>query len=160
MYERPSGPLHETTRILHNRGRTLSGSLSSIVGPTSLDSIIATLQEKERDANSLAKQNGWEYTVISELNTSSLASCGMFWKKGETWIVLAFRGTDPLEFEEWVRDFEFGSVEMHDRIDEWGTGEHFFSLRLTTTDAVGLAHAGFANKLFESKEDGGASPYC
>lgn len=45
---------------------------------------------------------GIEFEVVSELNTVSSAFCGLFWDPKSNWIVVAFKGTGPIEYGEWM----------------------------------------------------------
>ncbi|KAG9014715.1 hypothetical protein FRB94_010562 [Tulasnella sp. JGI-2019a] len=48
---------------------------------------------------------GINFAVASELKTTSQAYCSVFWDPRSKWVVVAFKGTDPLSVEEWTTDY-------------------------------------------------------
>ncbi|KAF8309375.1 Alpha/Beta hydrolase protein [Cantharellus anzutake] len=50
------------------------------------------------------KRTGLSYAPISELNSSTSAFASFFWKGGGNWIVVAFKGTGPIDFPDYVTD--------------------------------------------------------
>src|SRR6266540_1838361 len=63
------------------------------------------LEEAERSIESQAKQWGLGFTSLSELNSYGGPYAGMFWNKEKNFIVVAFKGTTPTYFSEWLIDF-------------------------------------------------------
>lgn len=45
---------------------------------------------------------GLDFEPVSELNSTSSQFCGLFWDPKSNWIVVAFKGTGPIEFGEWL----------------------------------------------------------
>jgi hypothetical protein len=64
-----------------------------------------------------------EYEPVSELNSASSSFAAMFWDKRMNWIVLAFKGTSPAEFDEWLTDFDITRVEAGHRLPGYKQGE-------------------------------------
>ncbi|KAG8998841.1 hypothetical protein FRB93_013408 [Tulasnella sp. JGI-2019a] len=87
---------------------------------------------------------GIEYEPVSELNSSSAAYCSMFWDKSANWIILAFKGTGPTDFAEWMTDLDYTMTHG----GSWLKG-------------FGRVHGGFADRIFprDVKELGGRRPY-
>ncbi|KAG9123916.1 hypothetical protein FRC07_013527 [Ceratobasidium sp. 392] len=75
--------------------------------------------------------SGIEYEPVSELNGVGSAFAALFWHPNEPWIVVAFKGTSPTEFDEWVTDLTF-------------TREHIG----THIPGFGKVHAGFKARMF------------
>ncbi|QRW26960.1 Lipase (class 3) [Rhizoctonia solani] len=53
------------------------------------------------------QSSGIEHEPVSELNGVGSAFAALFWHPKEPWIVVAFKGTSPTEFDEWVTDLTF-----------------------------------------------------
>jgi hypothetical protein len=51
-----------------------------------------------------------EYEPISELNSSSSSYAAIFWDRRMNWVIVAFKGTSPAEFDEWLTDFDITRV--------------------------------------------------
>ncbi|PVF94692.1 alpha/beta-hydrolase [Serendipita vermifera] len=83
----------------------------------------------------LVAQLGVEYEPVSELNSASSSYASVFWDKNSNWIVLAFKGTSPSEFDEWLTDFDVTRVEA---------GHHLPSYK--------QIHRGFKKRLFPEHE--------
>ncbi|KAJ9478904.1 Lipase_3 domain-containing protein [Pseudozyma hubeiensis] len=92
----------------------------------------------------VANEWGLNYASISELATNTSPLCGAFWHPDHNFIILAFKGTDPVEFKEWAIDFTFDYTDGR----AWLPG---FS----------KVHAGFYDQLFpqDLNHATGAFPY-
>ena len=90
----------------------------------------------------LAGQLGLEYEPVSELNSASSSYAAMFWDKRANWIVLAFKGTTPTEFDEWLTDFDITRV----LAGRWVPGYQEI-------------HRGFKARLFPEEETRRRTPY-
>ncbi|CCA77374.1 hypothetical protein PIIN_11351, partial [Serendipita indica DSM 11827] len=81
---------------------------------------------------------GFEYEPLSELDSASSAYCAAFWDKMSNWVVVAFKGTSPPEFDgqlsvssrdsadaliEWLVDFDYTRVPIGEYIPGYGTGK-------------------------------------
>jgi hypothetical protein len=55
--------------------------------------------------NTFSKEHGLCWVPVSELSTTSQAFCSIFWDPLAKWMVVVFKGTDPISFEEWLVDF-------------------------------------------------------
>ncbi|CUA72251.1 Cullin-7 [Rhizoctonia solani] len=75
--------------------------------------------------------SGIEYEPVSELNGVGSAFAALFWHPDEPWVVVAFKGTSPTEFDEWVTDLTF----TREDISHWIPG-------------FGKVHAGFKARMF------------
>ncbi|KAJ1310414.1 hypothetical protein OPQ81_007149 [Rhizoctonia solani] len=75
--------------------------------------------------------SGIEYEPVSELNGVGSAFAALFWHPQEPWIVVAFKGTSPTEFDEWVTDLTF----TREDIGHWIPG-------------FGKVHSGFKARMF------------
>lgn len=67
--------------------------------------------------------SGIEYEPVSELNGVGSAFAALFWHPNEPWIVVAFKGTSPTEFDEWVTDLTFTREDIGHWIPGFGKGE-------------------------------------
>ncbi|KAF8682425.1 Alpha beta-hydrolase [Rhizoctonia solani] len=77
------------------------------------------------------QSSGIEYEPVSELNGVGSAFAALFWHPKEPWIVVAFKGTSPTEFDEWVTDLTF----TRENIGHWIPG-------------FGKVHSGFKARMF------------
>ncbi|KAF8610123.1 alpha/beta-hydrolase [Ceratobasidium sp. AG-I] len=75
--------------------------------------------------------SGIEYEPLSELNSVGSSFAALFWHPREPWIAVAFKGTSPTEFDEWVTDLTF----TREDIGKWIPG-------------FGKVHSGFKSKMF------------
>jgi len=157
MYERTSSPLHNALDDLvrkrhkhpHRRQSTVVSQpgdlLQDYVGHDDAQEVtkhLHTNPEEDALAN-FADSLGLRYATISELNSQGSAFCGMFWDPESTWIILAYKGTSPTEFEEWTTDFSFNPRDVGHWIRGWGK-----------------AHGGFVDKIFPRRIRAGARlPY-
>ncbi|KZT37545.1 alpha/beta-hydrolase [Sistotremastrum suecicum HHB10207 ss-3] len=85
-----------------------------------------------------------QYAVASELNSVSSAFSALFWDAHSNWIVVAFKGTSPTEYDEWVSDFTY-------LLEEAGEYIRGFS----------KVHRGFLKRMFPtpSEDKSGRQPY-
>ncbi|CAE6418675.1 unnamed protein product [Rhizoctonia solani] len=77
------------------------------------------------------QSSGIEYEPVSELNGVGSAFAALFWHPSEPWVVVAFKGTSPTEFDEWVTDLTF----TREDIGHWIPG-------------FGKVHSGFKDRMF------------
>ncbi|KAG8824039.1 hypothetical protein FRC17_009190 [Serendipita sp. 399] len=103
-----------------------AAKIRSLLRASPGDDLIATL------ASSL----GLEYEPVSELNSASSAYAAIFWDKTSNWVVLAFKGTSPFEFDEWLTDFDITRVHAGHRLPGYE-----------------MVHRGFKNRLFPENHD-------
>ncbi|KAG8748706.1 hypothetical protein FRC10_000097 [Ceratobasidium sp. 414] len=66
--------------------------------------------------------SGIEYEPVSELNGVGSAYAALFWHPQEPWVVVAFKGTSPTEFDEWVTDLTFTREDIGMHIPGFGKG--------------------------------------
>ncbi|EPQ30931.1 uncharacterized protein PFL1_01829 [Pseudozyma flocculosa PF-1] len=83
---------------------------------------------------------GLHYRSISELGTNTSPVCGAFWDPNSNFIILSFKGTNPVEFKEWALDFTIRYTEG----GAWLPG-------------FGKVHSGFYESLFPSDIRQGAT---
>ncbi|KAG8818843.1 hypothetical protein FRC17_010677 [Serendipita sp. 399] len=76
------------------------------------------------------KKWGFEYEPVSELDTASSAYSAAFWDKRSNWVVIAFKGTSPPEFDEWLVDFDYTRVDLSGYIPGFSSAHHGFKNRL------------------------------
>ena len=162
MYERTSEPLQgalkSTREALHkalpSQKPTVDPSISqpgevlqTAVGSATAKKILASLHQnnnEESEMASFAARLKIEYATVSELNSQSSAFCGCFWDPKSNYIIVAFKGTEPTEFDEWAGDFSYEPVEAGDYIRGFGR-----------------VHGGFMERIFPRRiEPGERLPYC
>jgi len=86
---------------------------------------------------------GMKYSTVSELNSQTSAAVGMFWDPKSTYIILAFKGTQPDEFVEWSGDFSYEPRDAGNWLRGWGK-----------------VHGGFLERVFPRKiAPGSRVPY-
>lgn len=78
--------------------------------------------------------SGIEYEPLSELNSVGSSFAALFWHPREPWIVVAFKGTSPTEFDEWVTDLTFTREDIGKWIPGFGKGWLLVSLLKTEAD--------------------------
>jgi len=83
--------------------------LTSLFDPSEAQHIIATLDNRadggEEPIHQFAERYGICFATASELKSTSQAYCSLFWDPNGSWVLVAFKGTDPRSFEEWTTDF-------------------------------------------------------
>ncbi|KAG8803178.1 hypothetical protein FRC18_007363, partial [Serendipita sp. 400] len=89
----------------------------------------ATLDDAGIIATVLQKW-GFEYEPVSELDTASSAYSAAFWDRKSNWVVVAFKGTSPPEFDEWLVDFDYTRVDVSGYVPGFSTAHHGFKNRL------------------------------
>ncbi len=83
----------------------------------------------EESIKDQASKWGLEFTFITELNSLGGPYAGMFWSAEGNFIVLAFKGTTPAHFSEWLTDFLIQKIDAR-------------------THLYGQVHEGFYTSLF------------
>ncbi|QRW14667.1 Lipase (class 3) [Ceratobasidium sp. AG-Ba] len=80
-------------------------------------------------------ESGIEYEPVSELNGVGSAFAALFWHPQEPWIVVAFKGTSPTEFDEWVTDLTFTREDIGMHIPGFGKVHSGFKARMFPDEA-------------------------
>lgn len=113
-------------------------------GHKSAQQIRALLHGSEGDnvITSLVERLGLEYEPCSELNSASSSYAALFWDKKMNWVVVAFKGTSPAEFDEWLTDFDITRVDAGHRLPGYQQ-----------------VHRGFKNRLFPDQGTSHRTPY-
>ncbi len=108
VYERDVGAYHEAARSVQYNKEL---NKKFLVGPDSLTEAGKEAYKKlgyaDRKINQVANEWGLNYASVSELATNTSPVCGAFWHPDFNFIILAFKGTNPVEFKEWAIDFTF-----------------------------------------------------
>lgn len=108
VYERDVGVYHEAARSI-KRSKELNKKL--LVGPDTLTDAGKDAYKKLGDADGrireVANEWGFNYSSVSELASNTSPVCGAFWNPDYNFIILAFKGTNPVEFKEWAIDLTF-----------------------------------------------------
>lgn len=90
----------------------------------------------------VANDWGLKYSTISELATDTSPLCGAFWNPKYNFLVIAFKGTNPVEFKEWAIDFTFNYTDGR----AWLPG-------------FTKVHSGFYNQIFPQKLSEATEPF-
>jgi len=99
------------------------------------------IEDDEKEVKKQAEELNVNFTTISELNTDDGGSfCGMFWSDTENFIVVAFKGTTPTNFAEWLGNLTFQCVDARNYL-------------------FGQVHRGFYNYLFPIDEESAGKNY-
>ncbi|KAG8988026.1 hypothetical protein FRB93_004309 [Tulasnella sp. JGI-2019a] len=120
MYERDTRPMHNavdaaqinshSTKVTPSATNGTPGAvLRSLFAATDINHILDILDEDstagEAPIHKFAQEHGICFATASELQTTSQAYCSLFWDPRGTWVLVAFKGTDPISFDEWTTDF-------------------------------------------------------
>ncbi|KAF8323587.1 Alpha/Beta hydrolase protein [Cantharellus anzutake] len=112
----------------HGPGRLLE----DLFGEQKSDDVSQALDsEGDRKIREFCAKFGIDFEPVSELNNTSSAFAGLFWDPNSNWIILSFKGTGPIEFGEWLSDFNAFMVPV-------GTHVNLFS----------KVHKGFKERVF------------
>lgn len=106
MHNNPTEPLSLARKTSKIGSATPGTLMRTLVGDANLRSVFASSENQgtEDDAmHTWAETYGVCYEPVSELASLSQAYCSLFWEKTGTWVVVAFKGTDPRSFEECQR---------------------------------------------------------
>jgi hypothetical protein len=124
--------------------------IASICGSAGLSALIHALyfsNPEEAKIRRIAHERlGMHYATISDLNNTGSAFCSLFWSAKDSttsdeegaFVVVAFRGTAPTEFGEWLQDFRIQMREAGLWVTGFGRGM-FFSGHCS--DSVALTHS-------------------
>ncbi|CDR99151.1 hypothetical protein [Sporisorium scitamineum] len=108
VYERNVGAYHRAAQTAHKYKKQ---NKKFMVGPGALTDSGKEVGQKlaiaDAKINKVANEWGLNYASVSELATNTSPLCGAFWHPDHNFIILAFKGTDPVEFKEWAVDFTF-----------------------------------------------------
>ncbi|KZO97501.1 alpha/beta-hydrolase [Calocera viscosa TUFC12733] len=157
-YERTSAPVQQAVQ----KAKSASPAMKSqpgrrhprgagrhareVLGDSGAQQMMSVLHDSKGETKLAAWANSMippiTYTSVSELNGTDSAFCGVFYDPGSTWIILAFKGTDPTEFSEWASDFQYIPREAGERIAGFGQ-----------------VHGGFYDRLFAAPSSGGLAPF-
>ncbi|CAG8578163.1 3786_t:CDS:2 [Paraglomus occultum] len=85
--------------------------------------------------HSQAQKWGLEFKSLSELGTNASPFCGAFYDRNKKFIVIAFKGTTPTEFADWIVDVSFMRTDGR-------------------TQLFGEVHEGFYRMLFGKEKKG------
>ncbi|KAG8908989.1 hypothetical protein FRB99_000092 [Tulasnella sp. 403] len=82
---------------------------TTLIGASKTNDVAGTVTVQQikgsKTISNWASEYGICYQPVSELASLSQAYCSLFWDPRSTWVVVAFKGTDPRSFEEWTTDF-------------------------------------------------------
>jgi hypothetical protein len=98
-----------------------------------VDSIL-TNSKDDAKIHAFCDRFGLDFAPISQLGDTSLAFAGLFWDPKSNWIVVAFKGTGPLEFGEWLSDFDAKLYHIGPFIDGFSKVHKGFKDRLFPKD--------------------------
>lgn len=121
MYARTDAPLLAALRAevpyssaKHKRDNdadtTAPGALlANEIGESAAQALCTSLRmhPEEVALRAFAQKYGLEYVTLSEMHSQSSATCGLFYHPRKAFIILAYKGTSPSEFGEWVTDLSF-----------------------------------------------------
>ena len=135
VYERDVGAYQQAARSVHHAKKMNKSFLvgSDVLTEAGKDAY-TKLGMADRKINQVANEWGLNYASVSELATNTSPLCGAFWHPDYNFLILAFKGTDPVEFKEWAIDFTFDYTDGR----AWLPG-------------FTKVHAGFYNQIFPQK---------
>ena len=65
-----------------------------------------------------------------ELNNTASAFAGVFWDPNSNWIIISFKGTGPIEFGEWLSDFNAFLVDIGTSVNKFNKFHKGFKERV------------------------------
>ncbi len=71
-----------------------------------------------------------ETTIVLELNNTASAFAGVFWDPNSNWIIISFKGTGPIEFGEWLSDFNAFLVDIGANVNKFSKFHKGFEERV------------------------------
>ncbi|SJX66254.1 uncharacterized protein SRS1_10935 [Sporisorium reilianum f. sp. reilianum] len=112
VYERNVGAYYKAAQTVHQHKKKKSKHKKIVAGIDALTEsdqreVGQKLAVADAKINQVANEWGLNYASVSELATNTSPLCGAFWHPDHNFIILAFKGTDPVEFKEWAVDFTF-----------------------------------------------------
>ncbi|GBC06695.1 hypothetical protein RclHR1_00070062 [Rhizophagus clarus] len=107
IYERND----EIVRNAHKLTSTIAREKGKSITTEDIKSITDKLRESESRIHEQADKWGMKFISLSELNSLGGPFSGMFWSEKHNFIVVAFKGTTPLNFEDFVVDLMFQRVD-------------------------------------------------
>ena len=78
--------------------------------------------------------------ILIELNNTSSAFAGCFWDPNSNWIILSFKGTGPIEFGEWLSDFNAFLVPVGTSINRFSKVHKGFKERVFPTNVSSMGN--------------------
>ncbi|KAF8309377.1 Alpha/Beta hydrolase protein [Cantharellus anzutake] len=119
VYERRSDAIYESVEeTARSRGRTISLAFTDINFVRDAPRLAKLGWNRRRWGTDViedfCKKTGLSYTPVSELSTSTSAFCSFFWKGGGNWIIVAFKGTGPIDYPDYVVDLTTRMVHADD----------------------------------------------
>ena len=141
MYERTShSPLHSASVASEHASLhvpqhpledlsspTISQRISEICGEDGARAVDASLHSNSLEERNMARiahdHLGLMYTTISDMNSLGAAFCGLFWDPEDNYIIVSFRGTNPVDYTEWLTDFSANMREAGQWLSDFGKGK-------------------------------------
>ncbi|CAB4376188.1 unnamed protein product [Rhizophagus irregularis] len=103
IYERND----EIVRNAHKLTSEITRQKGKSITQEDIKTITDRLKESESRIHEQARKWGLKFTSLSELNSLGGPFSGMFWSLEHNFIVVVFKGTTPLNFEDFVIDLMF-----------------------------------------------------
>src|SRR5581483_5352695 len=107
IYERNDQMVREAHKEMNEIVEKDIGSITE----NEITSLTKKLKDSENAIHNQAHQWGLKFTSLSELNSLGGPFSGMFWSEQHNFIVVVFKGTTPLNFEDFVIDLMFQRVD-------------------------------------------------
>ena len=111
------------------RGLSLSVGqrIAELCGDEGAKAVAASLHEDSHEENRMVEiaegHLGLKYTTVSELNSTGASSCGLFWDPEDNFIIVSFRGTNPVDYMEWITDFTVNMRDAGRWLSDYGRGK-------------------------------------
>ena len=103
--------------------------ISELCGDEGAEAVDASLHANSREENTIKRiareRLGLVFTTVSELNSAGAAFCGLFWDPEDNFIIVSFKGTNPVDYMEWTTDFTCNMRQAGQWLSEFGRGECF-----------------------------------
>jgi hypothetical protein len=121
---------HRHTTFLDDLIAPAAGQrISELCGQDGARDVDASLHENSHEENVIVTtardRLGLEFTTVSELNSAGGAFCGLFWDPEENFIIVSFKGTNPVDYMEWTTDFSCSMRDAGQWLSDFGRGEVF-----------------------------------
>ncbi|CAG8607929.1 9863_t:CDS:2 [Paraglomus occultum] len=140
IYERDLNYVFQARHKLAEHGlKNPYPSYGSIV-KTDLSEIENLILQSDKRIHEQANRWGLKFFSLSELNAFGRAYAGLFYSPDHDFIILAFKGSTPFDFDEWVTDCSFRRVDapyLFGRVHE-GWYECLFSNKVKGSSKAGI----------------------
>ena len=108
---------------------SIGNRIAELCGDDGAQAVYASLHANSPEESKIfqiaRERLGLEFTTVSELNSAGASFCGLFWDSEENFIVVSFKGTNPIDYMEWNTDFTVNMRKAGQWLSGFGRGQCF-----------------------------------